>query len=114
MATRENSIVVLLLALVALALSVSLFFWGFGSPYGGPYGMMGGMMGYGWGFMFLIPLAFLLLVGVGIYYLVTTFTRTSRPSFRRGERALEILRERYARGEITREEYVKMKEQLEA
>ncbi|NHV98324.1 MAG: hypothetical protein HA496_01605 [Thaumarchaeota archaeon] len=33
----------------------------------------------------------------------------------RGEgRALEILKERYARGEITREQYLKMKEELES
>jgi len=98
---------------VALLLFVPLLFWGFGGSYAGPYGMMG-MMGYGSGFMFLIPIAFLALIALGVYYLVTTFTRTGRSASSRGERALEILKERYARGEATREEYLKMREELEA
>jgi len=96
---------------VALLLFVPLLFWGFGGSYAGPYGMMG-MMGYGWGFMWLVPLVFLVLIALGVYYLVTAYGRTGRPASSR--RALEILRERYARGEITREEYLKMKEELEA
>lgn len=72
---------------------------------------MGGMMGYGWGFMPLIPLAFLLLLVLGVYYLFKELTRTE-PS--QGERALELLKERYVKGEITREEYLKMKEELES
>jgi len=70
-----------------------------------------GMMGYGWSFMFLIPLAFLALIALGAYYLATgTGWRASR----RDRRALEILKERYARGEITREEYLRMREELES
>ena len=71
----------------------------------------GGYEGYGWGFMPLIPLAFLVLLVLGVYYLLKELTRTE-PS--QGERALELLKERYARGEITREEYLKMKEELES
>jgi putative membrane protein len=77
-------------------------------------GYMSGMMGFGWGFMFLIPLAFLVLIVLGAYYLITGFTRTGRFSSGDGKRAFEILKERYARGEITREEYLKMKEELES
>ncbi|MBE0517223.1 MAG: SHOCT domain-containing protein [Methanophagales archaeon] len=80
--------------------------WGGGFMHG-----MGGMMGYGGWFMPLIPLAFLVLLVLGVYYLFKELTRTE-PS--RGERALELLKERYAKGEITREEYVKMKEELES
>jgi len=72
-----------------------------------------GMMGFGWSLMFLIPLLFLALIAVGAYYLFTEFTRSSRPSSGGGKRALEILKERYAKGEITREQYLKMKEELE-
>jgi len=75
-------------------------------------GMMG-MMGFGWGFMWLIPLAFLILIVLGAYFLVTGLKTTETVPSRK-DRALEILRERYARGEITREEYLRMKEDLEA
>lgn len=69
------------------------------------------MMGYGTGYMFFIPLA-LGLIAVGIYYLVTS-SRTSSSSVR-GGRALEILKERYAKGEITREQFLKMQEELKS
>lgn len=109
--TRENSILALLLALVASALFLPFLFWGFSSPYGGPYGMMG-MMGQGWGFMLLIPILSLVLIALGVYYLFSTFQGTGRSTSSRGERALDILKERYARGELTREQYLKMKEEL--
>jgi len=47
---------------------LSLFMW---SPMGGH---MMGMMGFGWSYMFLIPLAFLALIGFGAYCLITEFT----------------------------------------
>ncbi len=84
------------------------------TPWGGYKSGMMGMMGFGWGFMFLIPLAFLALIVLGAYYLITGFTRTGRLSSGDGKRAFEILKERYARGEITREQYLKMKEELES
>ncbi len=65
-------------------------------------------------FMPLIPLAFLVLLALGVYYLIKEFTRTGRSVPSHGERALEILKERYARGEITREQYLRMKEELES
>ncbi len=80
-----------------------------GSPWN-PLGM--GMMGFGWGFMFLIPLTFLALIMLGAYYLVTELTRTERSGSSQNQRPLEMLKERYANGEITREQYLKMKEEL--
>jgi len=77
------------------------------------HGMMG-MMGYGWGFMFLAPVIFLFLIFLGAYYLITEYTRTGRSESGRGEKAIEILRERYAKGEITSEQYLKMKKELES
>lgn len=70
-------------------------------PYG--YGMMGG-----WGWLgMLIQLAILVLL---IYLLVRAF---SRPASSEGsDRALEILRERYARGEIDKETFERMKHDL--
>ena len=76
---------------------------------------MGGAAGYGLGLMSLIPISFLVLLALGAYFLLKEFMGRdeSESALSRGERALEILKERYARGEITREQYVKMKEELE-
>ena len=73
---------------------------------------MTGMMGYyDTGYLFVIPLAVGLII-VGIYYLVTS-SRTSSYSIRNG-RALEILKERYAKGEISREQFLNMQEELKS
>lgn len=93
----------ILLPLVVGMILLTLFppFWG-----GYMHGMMG-MMGGGWGFMLLTSLAFLLLIALGAYYIITALTRRDG-----GKTALDLLKERYAKGEITRDEYLKMKEDL--
>jgi putative membrane protein len=77
------------------------------------------MMGGGW-FVGLIVLALVvLLVGGGIAA-VFWFARQGSHSLNQGPRqeprqeskALEVLRERYARGEIDREEFERMREEL--
>ena len=73
---------------------------------------MMGMMGYGWGSMVLIPITFLVLIALGAYYLITGSSRIDRSS--RDGSAVEILRERYAKGEITREQFLKMKKELKS
>ncbi len=83
-------------------------------------GMMGpGMMGWGWGgfspWWGVAMILFWLLVIVGIVLLVLWLFRQGAPTAAGpiGERrALEILRERYARGEITRDEYEQMRRDL--
>jgi putative membrane protein len=70
------------------------------------------MMG-GWGWMWLVGLlSMLLLVGlvVAIVWAVTRSGSTSRPD--PTSRAREILDERYARGEISTEEYRERKDAL--
>jgi putative membrane protein len=75
---------------------------------------MVGMMGYGgWWTMLFVPIV-LSLIAYAIYYLVTGSSRTARSSRYQSGRALEILKERYARGEITREQFLKMNEELES
>lgn len=83
-------------------------FWGWSAPG------MTGMMGYGWGFMVLIPIMFLVLIAIGVYYAFTGFGRPRRSSSIHRGRALEILKERYAKGEITREQYLEMKKEVES
>jgi putative membrane protein len=85
-------------------------------------GMMGpGMMAWHWGtaggwWMWAgMVLFWALLLGGGAWLLVTLLRRDRQPDTGiGGNRALEILRERYARGEITREEYESMRRDLEA
>ena len=70
------------------------------------YWMMGG-----WGWMMFIWIIFIALIVAGIYFLVVAY-RPRVPSERRGDRALEIARERLARGEITPEEFERIKKTL--
>jgi len=111
MPERKRDLIWLLGILVVLIGLVSvlpmLMWW----PWGGYMQGMMGMMGYGWGFMFLIPILFLVLIVLGAYYLFTEVSGQSRSESK--GRALEILKERYANGDITREQYLKMKEDLE-
>ena len=77
--------------------------WFMRSPFGGM------MSGFGWGGMilpFLIGLGILVLVVI----LVVTLVRKNRTAsgLQLENRALQILNERYASGEITQEEYQMM------
>jgi putative membrane protein len=77
-----------------------------------------GMDGFGGGGMFLMIVLLLFfvglvaLVGLGIWALVRSSRRGSTGPLGAGGRALDVLQERYARGEITREQYEQMKRDL--
>lgn len=70
-----------------------------------------GMMGYGWGWIMM--LAILALVVLGIIALVK-YLQQSGTAARHdmGNKALDLLNERYARGEISEEEYKRKKESI--
>ncbi len=66
---------------------------------------------WGWPLMGWMPIGFILfwaLVGLGIYLII----KGLGPGGAEADRALEIARERYARGEITSEEYEEMRRKL--
>ena len=105
--------------------------YGYGPGYGMGPGMMGpgygyapgegqyypnrhyNMMGGGWGiFMFIFMLIFLVLVIVGIVLLVRYLSphSISKPS----QGALEVLKLRYARGEIQKVEFEEKRKDLES
>jgi putative membrane protein len=87
-----------------------------GRGYGwdmGP-GMMGWGYGMGWFGMILMGLFWVAII-VGIIFLirwlfVSTGTKSYRPGFE--DSALDILKKRYARGEINKEEFEQKKKDL--
>jgi putative membrane protein len=75
--------------------------------------MWGHMGGYGWGGMGFGMLAFWILLGLGFALLVRYATRPGNGNGNK-QSALDILKERYARGEIGREEFEQKRRDLEA
>jgi putative membrane protein len=108
-----TAVIVVVLLLVGLFFILPMFGM-FGPMMMDRGGMMGGWgypYGMGWGFAFagmLIPLLFVILVVVGAYFLLSGRRREAAEN----ENAVSILNERYAKGEITKEQYLEMKEHL--
>jgi putative membrane protein len=79
------------------------------------YGMMGpGVMG-GFGWMWLMPIFFIIFWGLviwGIVALVRGLSGSRGSDSSKTDSALEILKKRYARGEINKEEYDEKKKDL--
>ncbi len=71
--------------------------------------MMHGVGGYGFGMGF--GSVFMVLLWVGIIYLLYTLFKGEKKSDT--ESAVEILKKRYARGDISKEEFEKMKNELQ-
>jgi putative membrane protein len=84
--------------------------WGYGD-----WGMMGpGMMG-GFGFMWLMPIFWIVILGLIIWAIVAVVGRSAESGGQgspKSDSALEILKQRYARGEISKEEYEQKKKDI--
>lgn len=116
----------LIVAIIAVAVLVIIFFGLLGGGmmmgYGlGPGRMMGlgfgyGGFGFGWIYAILMGVFWLLVIG-GVIALVIWLLRPGRMaetiSGPPTNDALQILRERYAKGEITKEQYDQMRQDLE-
>lgn len=81
--------------------------WMPGSPMHG--GWIDGWFGWLW---MIFWAAFLVLLAVGLVALIRYFWTKAGPSGT-SESALDILKKRYARGELTREEFQRAREDLQ-
>jgi putative membrane protein len=85
---------------------------GYGYGYGPQWGMMGGMGGFG-GFGMIIWVIILIAIVVGVVWLVRPQTSSGTHYLPpRQSSGLDVLEERYARGEINRDEYLQKKKDI--
>ena len=70
------------------------------------------MMMWGWGGL-LMCLLFLLFIGLIVYLIIKSAKPTSTEISHKENTALEILKRRYAKGEVSKEEFERMKKDLE-
>lgn len=77
------------------------------------FGMMGnyGYGGMGYGGMFF-DLLFLIIIIVLGYFLIKSLTEHNKAHSVEGKNALDIAKERYAKGEITKEDLEEIKKNL--
>ncbi|MHB1001120.1 MAG: SHOCT domain-containing protein [Armatimonadota bacterium] len=68
------------------------------------------MFGGGWLMMIIITIFWLLILAGIVILVIWLVNRNKTPGA--GENALDILNKRYARGEINREEYERMKQDI--
>ncbi len=70
-------------------------------------------MGWGFGFGWVVMIAIWVLIGYLVFAILRYFTGSRGEDAPGGsDRALKILDERYARGEISHEEYQRMKRDI--
>lgn len=116
MSRNQNTALIIGGIVVAIFVFVILgffLFWGF---RGTGYGMMGpGMMGGGYGSMFLVPIFIIVILGIVIWAAVTATQKSSGSNDAtdyKAETSLDILKRRYAQGEIDKEEFETKKRDL--
>ena len=68
------------------------------------------MMNFGSGGIFLM-FVFAIVIGLIIYFIISN-TKSNRPAVGSNKTSLDIVKERFAKGEITEEEFEKMKKAL--
>jgi len=93
MSNKDSSLWILIALLVVLVLLFS----------------GGGMMGFGMGFGAIIMVLFW---GAIIWLVISLINAGTKKSEETSESALAILKKRYARGEVTKEQYLEMEKDL--
>jgi len=69
------------------------------------------MMNFGFGGGIFMMFIFAIVIGLIIYFVITN-TKSNRSARESNETSLDIVKERFAKGEITEEEFEKMKKAL--
>ena len=69
------------------------------------------MMNFGYGGAIFMMFIFAIAIGLIIYFIITN-TKSNRYTREFGDTSLDIIKERFAKGEITEEEFEKMKKAL--
>lgn len=107
---------ILIISLVLAAASISaLLITGCNEYYGPMRGGWNHMMNYGYGcgfggmFMWIL---FVIIIGVVVYFILQNTKLKNSGGTTEGT-PLDILKKRYAKGEITKEEYERMKKDVE-
>ena len=102
--------------IIAVLVVLPIIFGAISGWQGYGYGMMGPWMmgGFGWGWF--MPVFMILCWGLIIWGIVALVRGVASPdgieSSRQADSALEILKRRYARGEISKEEFEEKKKDL--
>ena len=95
-----------ILAGMLLLFSINVFAFHRFSPLYGDHGMMWGGGGL------LICLAFLVVIGLAIYLIVKNVKEKKSDIVIQKETPLEIIKRRFAKGEINQEEFIKIRKEL--
>lgn len=111
MSTALKTFLIVLVIILSLFIVPMVFGWGM---------MGGGMMGSGrggggplwWGISWMLGIIFFAAVVAGVVWLITSIVRTGTTTGRVEDNALEILKKRYARGEINKQEFEEKKKDL--
>lgn len=104
-----SGVIIMVLVILSLALGLN------SGWHGGSWGMMGpGMMG-GFGWMWLMPLFMIVFWGLiiwGVIAVVRNLNAAKRADSSNADSALDMLKKRYAKGEIGKEEFDEKKRDL--
>ena len=109
-----GGVVVTLLIIVPLIVGLATG-WEFCGYEKGGYRMMGPWMMGGFGMGWWMPIVWIAILGLIVWVVITLTKRASGPSTQDSNKnisALEILKERYARGEIGKDEFEEKRKDL--